>query len=78
MKKTVGYLIESPYVSGWSWFSETFATFEIDEIPAATKFWNSELINSRGELTALGRTYAGFRRERTVTPTRFFASWLSG
>jgi len=70
MKKTVGYLIESPHVSGWSWFSETFATFEIDEIPPATKFWNSELINSRGELTALGRTYAGLCDATPPQPPR--------
>jgi hypothetical protein len=60
MERSVEYLKASPYVSGWSWFSQsskTFHSFTIDGVVPAAKFWASELIDGSGALTALGEKY---------------------
>lgn len=57
MEQTVGYLRSSPFVSGWSWFSQTFSSFTIDDITPASAYWSSELFRSNGQITTLGRKY---------------------
>jgi len=60
MEESVAYLKASPYVSGWSWFSQdntTFASFTIDGRAPTSKFWDSSLISKSGATTALGAKY---------------------
>lgn len=58
--KSVEYLKASPYVSGWSWFSQdttTFKSFPIGGVPPAEPFWSSELIDRDGHITVIGEAY---------------------
>jgi len=60
MEESVAYFKSSPYVSGWSWFSETnstFASFVINGVVPKAPFWASDLIDDSGSLTKLGETY---------------------
>eukprot|EP00420_Gonyaulax_spinifera_P015633 CAMPEP_0197905306 /NCGR_PEP_ID=MMETSP1439-20131203/60043_1 /TAXON_ID=66791 /ORGANISM="Gonyaulax spinifera, Strain CCMP409" /LENGTH=354 /DNA_ID=CAMNT_0043526577 /DNA_START=54 /DNA_END=1118 /DNA_ORIENTATION=- len=60
IERSVRYLKSSPYVSGWSWFSQdttTFASFTIGNRQPASAFWASDLIDGQGSLTVLGKKY---------------------
>eukprot|EP00403_Amphidinium_massartii_P009806 CAMPEP_0178424986 /NCGR_PEP_ID=MMETSP0689_2-20121128/28492_1 /TAXON_ID=160604 /ORGANISM="Amphidinium massartii, Strain CS-259" /LENGTH=351 /DNA_ID=CAMNT_0020046639 /DNA_START=35 /DNA_END=1090 /DNA_ORIENTATION=- len=60
MEEAVQYLQSSPYVSGWSWFSQdntTFASFPIGGVTPKAAFWDSSLISKAGEVTELGKKY---------------------
>jgi len=61
MEEAVAYLRSSPYVSGWSWFSQTnttFASFPIGGREPETDFWASDLIDEAGRMTKLGERYS--------------------
>jgi len=60
MQEAIAYLRASPYVSGWSWFSQTnrtFASFTIGDKEPETDFWASDLIDEAGQITRLGEKY---------------------
>jgi len=69
MEQTIGYMKDSPYVSGWSWFSQTFSSFTIDDIKPATNDWLSELIDKVGQITPLGRRYQEICAQIPPAPT---------
>mmetsp|Transcript_3473 Transcript_3473/g.10084 ORF Transcript_3473/g.10084 Transcript_3473/m.10084 type:complete len:361 (-) Transcript_3473:186-1268(-) len=61
MKDIVEYMRESPFVSGWSWFSQdhkTFMSFPIKDRVPGEPSWTSELIDAQGNATVLGEYYA--------------------
>lgn len=61
MKDVVQYMRRSPYVSGWSWFSQdhqSFASFPIKDVEPATATWTSDLIDLKGQKTVIGDYYA--------------------
>mmetsp|Transcript_37986 Transcript_37986/g.121076 ORF Transcript_37986/g.121076 Transcript_37986/m.121076 type:complete len:370 (+) Transcript_37986:57-1166(+) len=61
MDQSIAYMKASSVVSGWSWFSQdttTFASFTIGDLPPASPFWASDLINANGDATVIGEHYA--------------------
>jgi len=61
MDDIIAYMRESPYVSGWSWFSQdrsTFASFTIGGVEPETATWASDLIDKDGKATVIGEHYA--------------------
>jgi len=60
MQECVTYFKASPYITGWSWFSETntsFASFTINGQAPIAKFWDSSLFEATGNLTVIGEKY---------------------
>jgi len=65
MKGIVEYMRASPYVSGWSWFSqdhESFASFTIKDVAPATATWTSDIIDAEGKATVVGEYYSALCR----------------
>jgi len=72
MEESINYMKQSPYFSGWSWFSQdssTFASFTIDGIKPTSKFWASDLINKAGQLTKIGEKYVSLCGAARVGPS---------
>jgi hypothetical protein len=79
MQKSVEYLKSSPYVSGWSWFSQRFSSFKIDDRVPEADYWRSELITKEGELTVLGRKYQELCSQiPSCPPSLGTQDWQSG
>jgi len=59
MHDVMEYMTASPYVSGWSWFSEVnMSSFVLGDREPETATWATDLIDKEGKATVIGSYYA--------------------